>query len=45
MVLPVEGAVRSSKARHAAGVTGKLAEARRTLKIAFRYYAFCTRAS
>jgi phage/plasmid-like protein (TIGR03299 family) len=38
MVLPVEGAVRSWKARHTAGVTGKLADARRTLRIAFRYY-------
>lgn len=38
MVLPVEGAARSWKARHTAGVAGKLADARRALQIAFRYY-------
>jgi phage/plasmid-like protein (TIGR03299 family) len=38
MLLPVEGADRTWKARHTANVEGKLADARRTLGIAWRYY-------
>jgi phage/plasmid-like protein (TIGR03299 family) len=38
MLLPVEGAERTWKARHTANVEGKLADARRTLGIAWRYY-------
>ncbi|HZR92286.1 MAG TPA: DUF932 domain-containing protein [Gaiellaceae bacterium] len=38
MLLPVEGAERTWKARHTANVEAKLADARRTLGIAWRYY-------
>jgi len=38
MLLPLEGAQRTWKARHTAGVEAKLADARRTLGIAWRYY-------
>jgi phage/plasmid-like protein (TIGR03299 family) len=38
MLLPIEGAERTWKARHTANVEGKLADARRTLGIAWRYY-------
>jgi phage/plasmid-like protein (TIGR03299 family) len=38
MLLPVEGAERTWKARHTANVEGKLQDARRTLGIAWRYY-------
>src|SRR5213596_226735 len=38
MLLPVEGAQRTWKARHTANVEAKLADARRTLGIAWRYY-------
>jgi len=38
MLLPIEGAQRTWKARHTANVEAKLADARRTLGIAWRYY-------
>jgi phage/plasmid-like protein (TIGR03299 family) len=38
MLLPVEGAERIWKARHTANIDAKLADARRTLSIAWRYY-------
>jgi phage/plasmid-like protein (TIGR03299 family) len=38
MLLPIEGAERTWKARHTANVEAKLADARRTLGIAWRYY-------
>jgi phage/plasmid-like protein (TIGR03299 family) len=38
MLLPVEGAQRTWKARHTHHVQAKLADARRTLEIAWRYY-------
>src|SRR5436190_1457897 len=38
MLLPIEGAQRTWKARHTANVETKLADARRTLAIAWRYY-------
>jgi phage/plasmid-like protein (TIGR03299 family) len=38
MLLPLEGAERTWKARHTANVEAKLADARRTLGIAWRYY-------
>jgi phage/plasmid-like protein (TIGR03299 family) len=38
MLLPVEGAERTWKARHTANIEAKLADARRTLGIAWRYY-------
>jgi phage/plasmid-like protein (TIGR03299 family) len=38
MLLPLEGAQRTWKARHTANVEAKLADARRTLGIAWRYY-------
>jgi len=38
MLLPVEGAERTWKARHTANVEAKLADAHRTLGIAWRYY-------
>jgi phage/plasmid-like protein (TIGR03299 family) len=38
MLLPIEGAQRTWKARHTANVEAKLADARRTLGIAWRYF-------
>jgi phage/plasmid-like protein (TIGR03299 family) len=38
MLLPIPGAERTWKARHTANVEAKLADARRTLGIAWRYY-------
>jgi phage/plasmid-like protein (TIGR03299 family) len=38
MLLPIAGAQRTWKARHTANVEAKLADARRTLGIAWRYY-------
>src|SRR4051812_31930733 len=38
MLLPIEGAQRTWKARHTASMETKLADARRTLGIAWRYY-------
>lgn len=38
MLLPLDGAERTWKARHTANVEAKLADARRTLGIAWRYY-------
>jgi phage/plasmid-like protein (TIGR03299 family) len=38
MMLPLEGATRTWKARHTANLDAKLADARRTLGIAWRYY-------
>jgi phage/plasmid-like protein (TIGR03299 family) len=38
MLLPIEGAQRTWKARHTAHVEARLADARRTLGIAWRYY-------
>ena len=38
MLLPVKDAVRSWRARHTAGLDGKLLEARRALGVAWRYY-------
>src|SRR3954466_8712316 len=38
MLLPLEGAQRTWKARHTANIEAKLADARRTLGIAWRYY-------
>jgi phage/plasmid-like protein (TIGR03299 family) len=38
MLLPIEGAQRTWKARHTASMEAKLADARRTLGIAWRYY-------
>jgi phage/plasmid-like protein (TIGR03299 family) len=38
MMLPLEGAERSWKARHTANLDARLADARRTLGIAWRYY-------
>lgn len=38
MMLPLAGAERTWKARHTAGLDAKLADARRTLGIAWRYY-------
>jgi phage/plasmid-like protein (TIGR03299 family) len=38
MLLPLEGAERTWKARHTANVEATLADARRTLRIAWRYY-------
>jgi phage/plasmid-like protein (TIGR03299 family) len=38
MLLPIAGAERTWKARHTANVEAKLADARRTLGIAWRYY-------
>ena len=38
MILPLEGAARIWKARHTANLDAKLADARRTLGIAWRYY-------
>jgi phage/plasmid-like protein (TIGR03299 family) len=38
MMLPVEGAERTWKARHTANLDARLADARRTLGIAWRYY-------
>ena len=38
MLVPVEGAARTWKARHTASLTAKLSDARRTLEIAWRYY-------
>jgi len=38
MLLPLDGAQRTWKARHTANIEAKLADARRTLGIAWRYY-------
>jgi phage/plasmid-like protein (TIGR03299 family) len=38
MLLPLEGAQRTWKARHTANIEAKLADARRTLGVAWRYY-------
>jgi len=38
MILPLEGAERTWKARHTANLDARLADARRTLGIAWRYY-------
>src|SRR5690349_19931040 len=38
MMLPLEGAERTWKARHTANIDARLADARRTLGIAWRYY-------
>src|ERR671935_275328 len=38
MLLPIEGAQRTWKARHTANVGTRLTDARRTLGIAWRYY-------
>ena len=38
MMLPLDGAVRTWKARHTANLDARLADARRTLGIAWRYY-------
>ena len=38
MLLPVEGAVRTWKARHTRGISDRLGDARRALAIAWRYY-------
>ena len=38
MMLPLDGAARTWKARHTANLDAKLADARRTLGIAWRYY-------
>jgi phage/plasmid-like protein (TIGR03299 family) len=38
MLLPIEGAQRTWKARHTAHVEARLADARRTLGVAWRYY-------
>jgi phage/plasmid-like protein (TIGR03299 family) len=38
MMLPLEGAERTWKARHTVNLDGRLADARRTLGIAWRYY-------
>jgi phage/plasmid-like protein (TIGR03299 family) len=38
MLLPINGAERTWKARHTANIEAKLADARRTLAVAWRYY-------
>jgi phage/plasmid-like protein (TIGR03299 family) len=38
MLLPVEGAVRTWKARHTRRIADRLGDARRTLQVAWRYY-------
>ncbi|MEJ7569199.1 MAG: DUF932 domain-containing protein [Gaiellaceae bacterium] len=38
MMLPLEGAARTWKARHTANLDARLTDARRTLRIAWRYY-------